>query len=215
MPKKEPTAPLIYPPLPVEDNGMTFRLNQISEIRSFLDSENETRSRLRRRYKSVYNTFFYLSTASGVVAVGAGTTGMVALGTIIGAPITLPLGIVSIAMGAVSVSSSAICKLLLKKVEKHERIKNMAQSKISSINSLVSDALRDNNINDAEYKIILQEQENYRQHKAGIRERARANIIELNEEMKEQIRAAEKKGIAKGKKEVADLLRTVGETPQG
>ena len=41
MPKKEPSAPLLYPLLPaVEDNGMTFRLKQISEIRSFLESEN-------------------------------------------------------------------------------------------------------------------------------------------------------------------------------
>ena len=99
----------------VQDNGMTFRLKQISEIRTFLESENETRSRLRRRYKSIYNTFFYISTASGIIAVGAGTAGMTALGTGIGAPITLPLGIVSIAMGAASVGVSAICKVLLKK----------------------------------------------------------------------------------------------------
>ena len=102
----------------VQDNGMTFRLKQISEIRSFLETENETRSRLRHRYKSIYNTFFYISTASGVIAVAAGTAGMTVLGTGIGAPITLPLGIVSIATGTASVGASAICKVLLKKLRR-------------------------------------------------------------------------------------------------
>jgi hypothetical protein len=116
MPKR-PTAPPIYPDLPNNgaDNGISFRLGHISDIREFLESETETRSRLRRRYKSIYNAFFYASTATGITAVGAGTAGMTALGTGIGAVIALPLGVVSIAMGAVSVGSSALCKVILKK----------------------------------------------------------------------------------------------------
>lgn len=211
MPKREPTAPPLYPKLDgIQDNGMTFRLKQISEIRTFLESENETRSRLRRRYKSIYNTFFYISTASGVIAVGAGTAGMTVLGTGIGAPITLPLGIVSIAMGAASVGASALCKVLLKKVEKHERIKNLATAKTSSVNELVSDALKDNNISNEEFQLILAERENYREHKNQIRQRVRAEVKKMSDEMKEQIREeAEKKGVEKGKKEAMDtLLRT-------
>jgi hypothetical protein len=204
MPKKEPTAPPLYPVLAHEDNGITFRLNQISEIRNFLESENEARSRLRRRYKSIYNTFFYISTAFGVIAVGAGTAGMAALGTGIGVPLTLPLGIVSIAMGATSVGASALCKVLLKKVEKHERIKNVAMAKVSSVNKLVSDALKDNNISDEEYKLILAERENYREHKKQIRQKVRNEMID-------EIKEAEKKGVEKGKKEaLSDLLRTAG-----
>ena len=224
MPKIEPTAPLLYPKLDninndiakisaqpiVEDNGMTFRLTQISEIRSFLESENETRSRLRRRYKSIYNTFFYISTASGVIAVGAGTAGMTVLGSGIGAPITLPLGITSIAMGVISVGASALCKVLLKKVEKHERIKNLATAKISSVNGLVSDALKDNNISNEEFQLILAEREKYREHKNQIHRKVRTEVKEINNELKEQIREeAEKKGVERGKKEALhNLLRT-------
>ena len=202
MPQKQ-TAPPIYPPLP-EDNGATFRLIQISEIRSFLESENETRSRLRRRYKSIYNTFFYISTASGVIAVGTGTAGMTALGTGVGTLVTLPLGCVSIVMGAASVGASALCKILLKKVEKHERIKNTAQAKMSSINGLVSDALKNNEISHEEYQVIMREHENYRELKNQIRRRVRT---EVNDDM---IAEAEKKGAERGKKEAMDsLLRTV------
>ena len=220
MPKKAPTAPPMYPnlqdkftPQQLEDNGMTFRLKQISEIRSFLESEKDIRSRLRRRYKSIYNTFFYISTASGIVAVGAGTAGMTALGIGIGAPIALPLGIVSIAMGATSVGASALCKVLLKKVEKHERIKNLAAAKSSSVNGLVSNVLKDNNINNDEFQLILAERENYREHKNQIRQRVRTEIKEMSDEIKEQIQEeAEKKGVEKGKKEAMEtLLRTAQE----
>ena len=187
----EPTAPplQLYPELPVEqqheqqEDGKTFRLKQISEIRSFLDSENEKRSRLRRRYKSIYNTFFHISAVSGIIAVGAGAAG---IGAPITVPITLPLGI---AMGSVSVGTSALCKLLLKKVEKHERIKNIAQAKLSSINRLVSNALKDNNVSDEEFQLILNEKENYREHKDQIRRRVRTEATEINDEIKEQIRA--------------------------
>ena len=218
MPSKKPTAPPLYPNLEDElaqqqlnDNGITFRLKQISEIKSFLESENETRSRLRRRYKSIYNSFFYASTTSGVIAVGAGTAGMTALGTGIGAPIALPLGIVSIGMGAASVGASAICKIILKKVEKHERIKNVAMSKMSSINGLVSNALKDNKISDEEFQLILAERENYRGHKNQIRERVRTEVKEINDEVREQIRAdAEKKGMEMGKKEAVNTLMKIG-----
>ena len=222
MPKKEPTAPPLYPALPAQPeesqqlDGMTFRLKQISEIRSFLELENETRSRLRRRYKSIYNTFFYISTASGVIAVGAGTAGMTALGTGIGAPITLPLGIVSIAMGATSVGASALCKLLLRKVEKHERIKNLAAAKTSTVNGLVSDALKDNTISNEEFQLILAERENYREHKDQIRQRVRTEIKEMSDDLKEQIREeAEKKGLERGKREAMNTLLRTAQQGQG
>jgi hypothetical protein len=101
MPNKIATAPPIYPNLPTEDSpsdepAQNFRLKQIRDIRDYLENEAEIRSRLRRRYKSIYNTFFYLSTTTGVIAMGAGTGSVVALSTGIGALVALPLGIASI-----------------------------------------------------------------------------------------------------------------------
>ena len=107
-------------------------------------------------------------------------------------------------MGAASVGASALCKILLKKVEKHERIKNTAQAKMSSINGLVSDALKNNEISHEEYQVIMREHENYRELKNQIRRRVRT---EVNDDM---IAEAEKKGAERGKKEAMDsLLRTV------
>ena len=54
--KSEPSAPPIYPNLDQyvqdeEDEGKTFRLKRISDIREFLEKELETRGRYRRLLK--------------------------------------------------------------------------------------------------------------------------------------------------------------------
>jgi phage-related minor tail protein len=86
------------------------------------------------------------------------------------------------------VGTSAIYKVIMKKIEKHERIKSIATAKLSSVNGLVSNALKDNQISDEEYKLILQEEVNYRDHKNQIRRRVRTEIKEMDEQLKEQIR---------------------------
>jgi hypothetical protein len=68
-------------------------------------------------------------------------------------------------------------------------------AKLSSVDGLISGALKDNVISDEEFKIIQQEHENYREHKKHIRERVRREVKEMEEDLKEQIRAeAEKRG---------------------
>ena len=194
MPQKE----TLYPSLDLEDNGTSFRLNTISEIRNFLDSEVDSRGRLRRKYKSAYNALFYLSTMTGTVAILSGTSGLITLSTGVGVIVAIPLGVASMIMSLTSVGSSAICKLLLKKIEKHQNIKNIAMAKMSSINDLVSKALEDNKISDDEFKIIMQERENYRAHKNQIRQRVQSKVKDMNEKMKKELlEQGEKKGVEK------------------
>ena len=145
MPQKESLYPTLNlennslnPVLNLEDNGLTFRLNKISGIQNFLDSEVDSRGRLCRKYKSAYNTLFNLNTISGIGPVCFGTSGAIALSTGVGVIVGIPLGIVSAILGATSVGSSAICKLLLKKIEKHQKLQHIAMVKMSSINNLVS-----------------------------------------------------------------------------
>ena len=74
--KSEPSAPPMYPNLDevqhvpqiqqAEDEGKTFRLKRISDIREILKKEVETRGRYRRRYKSVYNTAIYVNAGAGL-----------------------------------------------------------------------------------------------------------------------------------------------------
>ena len=74
--KSELSAPHIYPNLDQhvqneEDEGKTFRLKRISDIRESLEKELEARGRYRRRYKSAYNTAIYLNAGAGLTSVGS------------------------------------------------------------------------------------------------------------------------------------------------
>ena len=92
----------------------------------------------------------------------------------------------------------------------------MATAKISSVNGLVSDALKDNNISNEEFQLILAEREKYREHKNQIHRKVRTEVKEINNELKEQIREeAEKKGVERGKKEVIDNLLHTAQQGQG
>ena len=172
--KSEPSAPPLYPNLDqlndsTKDEGKTFRLRRISDIRETLEKELETRGRYRRRYKSAYNTAIYLNAGAGLTSVGSSIVAAATAATGVGIIASAPLGFTAVASGVLSVVSAAVSKILLKKVEKHQQIKLIASAKLSSGNGLVSRALRDGQISNEEFQIILQEMESYRDHKSQIR----------------------------------------------
>ena len=222
--KSEPSAPPMYPNLDevqhvpqiqqAEDEGKTFRLKRISDIREFLEKELETRGRYRRRYKSIYNTAIYVNAGAGITSVGSGVAAATALATGIGAIASLPLGFTAVATGVLGVISTGISKLMLKKVEKHQQIKLIAAAKLSSVNGLVSRALQDG-ISNEEYQIILQEMESYRNHKSQIRNRTIGEIRELTVDKENEIREESlKKGILKGQEmAMTNLQHIMTNTP--
>ena len=95
--RSEPSAPPIYPLSqvnPVEDDeGKTFRLKRISDIREFLEKELETRGRYRRRYKSVYNTAIYLNAGAGLTSVSSSVAAAATSATGVGIIASVPLGL--------------------------------------------------------------------------------------------------------------------------
>tara|TARA_B110000881_G_scaffold29708_1_gene22173 strand:- start:231 stop:920 length:690 start_codon:yes stop_codon:yes gene_type:complete len=217
--RRDATAPPLYPDLqaemktqtqeemPINNSDQNFRLKQIHEIRDTLENETETRGRLRRRYKSLYNSTHYLNIASSLTSVAASTAAVISVSTVVGALAALPLGIVAISSGVIGVVSSKISKLLLKKCEKHERVKLVAMSKLSSVSGLVSRALTDGKISDEEFQVILNEMDSYREHKSQIRRKVRN---ELSPEREEEIREeALKKGVLEGQEIALSNLRGI------
>ena len=138
--KSEPSAPPLYPELPQvnpqvleDDEGKTFRLKRVSDIREFLEKELETRGRYRRCYKSVYNTEIYVNAGAGLTAVASSVAAATTAATGVGIIASIPIGFTAVATGILSVVSAGISKILLKKVEKHQQIKLIAAAKLSSV----------------------------------------------------------------------------------
>ena len=206
---KKPTAPQLYPDLPQgsEDSGVEFRLKNIEEIRKFLDNEVSEREKLRRKYKAAWNVLYGAAQVSGLIAVGSGTGAVGTLATGVGAIVSIPLGGIAIAGGLVSAACVALGKATMKKLEKHESVKRTAESSLNTVNDLVSKALEDGRVSNEDFHHIRRELENYRGHKAGIKHRARADLIELTSDREREIRAeAERVGIERGKKETLTSL---------
>ena len=222
--KSEPSAPPIYPNLDEvqhvqtskeEDEGKTFRLKRISDIREFLEKELETRGRYRRLYRSAYNTAIYLNAGAGLTSVGSSIVAAATAATGVGIIASVPLGFTAVASGVLSVVSAAVSKILLKKVEKHQQIKIIAAAKLSSVNGLVSRALQDGHISNEEFQIILQEMESYRDHKSQLRNRTIGEVRELTVEKENEIgEESLKKGILKGQEmAMANLHLMMKNTP--
>ena len=207
---KKPSAPKLYPEVPEgSDQGVQFRLNKISEIRNFLENEVDQRDKLRRKYKTAWNVCYNTAQVSGVVALGLGGGAIGTMATGIGVVVSIPLGGVAVGGSVLSGLCVALGKVMMQKVEKHESVKRTAESSLNTVNDLVSKALEDGIVSNEDFHHILREMENYRGHKAGIKHRTRANLIELTTEREAQIRAeAEQAGLERGKKETMEAFRS-------
>ena len=207
---KKPSAPKLYPEVPEgSDQGVQFRLNKISEIRNFLENEVDQRDKLRRKYKTAWNVCYNTAQVSGVVALGLGGGAIGTMATGIGVVVSIPLGGVAVGGSVLSRLCVALGKAMMQKVEKHESVKRTAESSLNTVNDLVSKALEDGIVSNEDFHHILREMENYRGHKAGIKHRTRANLIELTTEREAQIRAeAEQAGLERGKKETMEAFRS-------
>jgi hypothetical protein len=115
----------------------------------------------------------------------AGTIGTLATG--VGAIAALPLGIVSLAAGALGVIGSAAQKIMLKKLVKHVSLLTLAETKLSTINGLVSKALMDNHVTDEEFDAIQQEMNDYHDKKREIRTKIRNSTTTDIEGLKKQL----------------------------
>ena len=153
----------------------------------------------------------YVNAGAGLTSVAssvaAGTTALTGVGIIA----SVPLGFIAVATGVLSVISTGISKILLKKVEKHQQIKLTAAAKLSSINGLVSKALQDGHVSNEEYQLILQEIENYRLHKSQIINKTIGDVREITVKKEKEIREESlKKGILKGQEmAMASLHQTI------
>jgi len=164
----------IEPTAPTPDN---FRLQHITKIQKDLQDELNNYSRCRRRYNSAFNT---LSNIHSVVSFGTIATSATGLGLIvsgIGAPAGIVLEGVSVGCGLGSLLSDLLLKKINKKLQKHTAINQLANSKITSIQKLISTALEDGNISDSDFKMIIDDYENYQTQKQSIQSKIKNTDI--------------------------------------
>ena len=73
------------------------------------------------------------------------------------------------------------------KLKKHDEIRLLAQTKLESIQDIISKALNDGVVSDLEFERILNEVERYRKLKQDLRHKAKKKTGAITDEMKEKL----------------------------
>lgn len=188
---KQPTAPSLYPELPSED-GQNYRLQKISDIEKTLINERNIRKALYKKYKRGINITDGIDSiliSTSVILTGIGLT----------IPIIFPLEIVAVICGSLGVCIKLVRRKLYSKVKKHDEIKTIADSKLNSIKFLISKALTDGKITKNEFKLVLDELEQYNKLKNSINSKEKG-LSEV--ERKKFIEEGKAQAIAELKKKI-------------
>ena len=96
------------------------------------------------------------------------------------------------------------------KARKHDQIRVLAESKLSTIADRISTALTDDKISDEEFCLIFAEVDKYNQMKAEIRGRQKQGLSE--DERKEQLRLARDEAMMAARTKLLEELHQAGNT---
>ena len=165
--REPPTAPVVNGG--GDDRGHGYRLNIIREIQTFLEEEIKKREAFSKKYFRIANTVNIVDNALILITIGAEGTGAVLLGTGVGSPFALALGISGVVTGAISLIGNIFSKKATTKAEKHLKIKTLAAAKLDTIASHISKALIDDFISNEEFNLIMEEMNKYKAMKEEIR----------------------------------------------
>ena len=196
-----PTAPpRLYPAIPTEGNGNSYRLQQITRIQAELAREAEKRAGLCKKYKRGVNIVDGVDTTLVAVGAGFGVGGAALLSTIVAIPIALGLEFGSLGCAGLSVVGKVVGRRLTAKHDKHRHIEAIARAKLNTLSDIISKALVDGDISDAEYGLVLREVQKFE----TLKETARAKKAMPSE----NIDALKKQLLAESRKEaLAELTK--------
>ena len=168
----------ILPSAPPLDGGQSYRLQKINEIQRVLEDEREKRHNLSKKYHKAVKVVGNIDSALVTISMGLSVAGVGILSTVIAVPAVIVMETTALGAGFLGIIGSQFNKMLMRKAEKHEKIKVIAETKLDTINGLISKALTDNKISDEEYTLILSEVIKYRKMKEDVRSKTRKSIDE-------------------------------------
>ena len=197
----EPSAPKLYPDLQ-ENNVNTitthgFRLQKINEVQKEIQMEKNNREKTYKKYKKVIKTFLITETITELVGVASGSVGIAALAGGVTVPIGLVLEGLAIGCGGGSLLTKYVNSKLRPKAKKHEDIRILAESKLNTINELISRAIEDGNIDEEEFKLVLNEQKKFMEMKEAIR-----RVVTPKDSLKKDNNVLLQEALDKQKKEI-------------
>ena len=126
-----------------------------------------------KKYHRGVNVLDGIDTTLITVSMGLGVGGVGLLSTVVAAPVVLGLEAGSLACGILAVAGTYVGRRLATKAKKHDEIRVLANSKLNTVADHVSTALKDGEISDREFRLVLDELAKYYGMRDEIRPGAR------------------------------------------
>ena len=158
-----------------------FRLGEIIAIENYSHQEINQRKSCSKKLSRYVTAFDYIDKILLVLSAKSGEVCIISSVSVVGAPV----GIAGACFTLIFPLTTGIIKKLLSitryKKKKHDKILMLAKSKLSSIETLVWQALIDMEISHGEFITILNEKDKYEKMKDNLRsENEKYEIMRLN-----------------------------------
>ena len=146
-----------------------FRLSEIIGIEDYFYQEINQRKSCSKKLNKYVTDFDYIDKILIVLSAKSSRVSIISFTTIVGTPV----GIASASLTLIFSLTTGIVRKLLNitrcKKKKHDKILMLAKSKLSSIETFISQALIDMNISHEEFFTILKEKDKYEKIKENLR----------------------------------------------
>ena len=152
-----------------ESTTNKYRLDEINKIRDYFDNEIKKRKDIIKKLNKYLVSFDYLDKIFIILLASFGTLSIASQATVIG----IPAGITGASLTLIFTIGTGVNKSLLrvtqKRKKKHNKIIELAKSKLNMIDTLLSSALNDSEINHEEFSNIITEKNIYENIKENIK----------------------------------------------
>ena len=193
----------LYPTLPTAPPDFNFRLENIRGVEEFLNAEIKERDHLQKKFKRCESTAKIVDTTLTAVTVVSAGSGVAAISTGIGIPVSIALGSLGLATSIVSSIVRKLIKVYAVKAKKHSDITVVAQTILDGITCLISKAINNGDISPEEFETIMKEKERYLTKKMEIRSKVKRIIHDITDSQRQDIL---EQGRQEGRQEIAKKL---------
>jgi len=113
--------------------AQSYRLNKIEIIQKEIELEREMRNALVKKYNKGCTAIDIIQHVLVIGMIGFGATSLGTLSTVVGTPVAIAMHVGAVEAGILSIASSRIGKYLATKMDKHEKIKMLAETKLTPL----------------------------------------------------------------------------------
>ena len=138
-----------------------FRLNEINEYKDYFNSEIQERKIMSKILSKYIAAFDYIDKTLFVLSTTRGGISIISFASVIGVPVEIASASFTLVFPLTTRILKKLLSITRNKKKKHPKIVILAKSKLSSIETLISQSLMDLEISHEEFKTIVNEKEKY------------------------------------------------------